>query len=40
MRCVMTNAGGTFDACATCAYGLDASKYMRTVSDEYSGVER
>ena len=33
-----TNAGGTFDERATCAYGLDGSNMQRTVSDAYSGV--
>ena len=38
MRWVTTNAGGTFDDLATCAYGLDTSNMRRTVSDAYSGV--
>ena len=38
IRCVTTNAGGTLDDFATCAYGLDTSNMRRTVSDAYSGV--
>ena len=40
MRCVITNAGGTFDAFATCAYGPSRRSTCGTVSDEYSGVDR
>jgi hypothetical protein len=38
MRCEITNAGGTFDDRATCAYALDGSNMRCTVSDAYSGV--
>ena len=39
MRCVITNAGGTFDAARRARTGR-RSNMRRTVSDAYSGVER